>query len=171
MPSISEQELEKALLECAAEPIHQIGSIQPHGALLVLSADSGRIVLQCSDNLDNFIDLPADGALGKRLVELLGDTAARQVERLIQTAKIHHTAKGMLSFEKKLFRPALQAHVYVSKELFALEMFIVKGPYQEARLAELYLEMQQTLKIRLSCVWVIMISLSEKQVRLSARMD
>ena len=76
MNNINKEGLEQALQTCATEPIHQIGTIQPHGAELVLSADSQRTVLQASANINQFMDLPAGGALGKPLVELIGEASA-----------------------------------------------------------------------------------------------
>ncbi|MEI6335280.1 MAG: hypothetical protein WCS87_12015, partial [Methylococcaceae bacterium] len=97
MNNITKEGLEQALQICAAEPIHQIGNIQPHGAALVLSADSLRTVLQASANIDRFMDLPAGGALGKTLVELMGTASALQVEQLLENAQAHKTATGLVN--------------------------------------------------------------------------
>ena len=43
--------LEQALAACASEPIHQLGSIQPHGALVVFNTDERHTILQVSANL------------------------------------------------------------------------------------------------------------------------
>ena len=78
MNHLIQQALKQAIQVCAGEPIHQIGNIQPHGALLVLSTDHLRTVLQASTKIDCFIDLPAQGALGNSLVELIGVSSALQ---------------------------------------------------------------------------------------------
>ena len=82
MSSFSPQELELALRECAAEPIHQIGKIQPNGVLLVLSKDSPHTVFQASDNLANFLSLSVSDVIGKSLASLLGEPATLQIEQL-----------------------------------------------------------------------------------------
>jgi len=48
MNKMNQKGFEQALNECASVPIHQIGSIQPHGAVKVLGADEQRTVLQAS---------------------------------------------------------------------------------------------------------------------------
>lgn len=48
--------MELDLTECDREPIHIPGSIQPHGALLVLAPD--RTLLQASANAESFLGRP-----------------------------------------------------------------------------------------------------------------
>jgi len=97
MNNITKEDLVQALQVCAAEPIHQIGNIQPHGAALVFSADSLRTVLQASANIDQFIDLPTEGALGKPISQLLGAASALQIEQLLEKAQAYKTATGLVS--------------------------------------------------------------------------
>lgn len=63
------------LSNCEREQIHLAGSIQPHGALLVVDEATFGIV-QASANVAAFLDLPAP-PLGQRLDELPGDLAER----------------------------------------------------------------------------------------------
>jgi PAS domain S-box-containing protein len=51
------------LSECAREPIHAPGSIQPHGVLLVVDRSSGLIV-QASDNAGDVLGLPLEHLFG-----------------------------------------------------------------------------------------------------------
>jgi light-regulated signal transduction histidine kinase (bacteriophytochrome) len=60
---------------CAREPIHIPGSIQPHGVLLVLGEPELRI-LQVSENSEELLGAPAAAALGRSLIELWGDRVA-----------------------------------------------------------------------------------------------
>jgi len=62
---------------CAREPIRTPGSIQPHGFLLTLSA-TGEI-LQASTNIDHWLGLAADTAIGRPLAALLGDATAERL--------------------------------------------------------------------------------------------
>ena len=63
------------LSNCEREQIHLAGSIQPHGALLVVS-EPDQVVVQASENAAAFLGL--EGALlGRNLVELPGDLAQR----------------------------------------------------------------------------------------------
>jgi PAS domain S-box-containing protein len=63
------------LSNCEREEIHLAGSIQPHGALLVVR-ESDRLVVQASENAPAFLGL-ARGVLGRRLDDIEGDLAER----------------------------------------------------------------------------------------------
>ncbi|GLV55374.1 histidine kinase [Dictyobacter sp. S3.2.2.5] len=58
------------LQDCAREPIHIPGAIQPHGVMLILDSHSYRI-LQVSSNSREVIGRAADALLGESLEELL----------------------------------------------------------------------------------------------------
>ncbi|MFM0593098.1 ATP-binding protein [Paraburkholderia dilworthii] len=66
---------------CAREPIHIPGGIQPHGFLFSLAADG--TVLQVSANIAAITGMPPERALGAPAAQLVGDAwAARIVEAL-----------------------------------------------------------------------------------------
>ncbi len=71
MPAFGQADLSN----CEREQIHLAGSIQPHGALLVVS-DPDHLVIQASANAGDFLGLGYD-VLGKSLSELSGGLAAR----------------------------------------------------------------------------------------------
>ena len=56
---------------CDREPIHYIGSIQPHGALLAADAAT-RDVVFASENIHDFIGLDVDGVLARPLADVIG---------------------------------------------------------------------------------------------------
>ncbi len=145
MSTFSQEEIEQALQKCAAEPIHQIGQIQPHGAMLVLSSDKHRTVLQASENLADFIDLPVDGVYGKPLTELIGDNKADQIEQLIKNASDNNTATGVVSITQQQEKMNLQARVFVTDKLFVLELIREDDKYQEKFLSDLLLTLQRSL--------------------------
>lgn len=66
---------EADLSNCEREQIHLADSIQPHGALLVVS-EPDHVVVQASANAAGFLNLRA-GVLGRRLAEVEGDLALR----------------------------------------------------------------------------------------------
>ncbi len=68
------------LSNCERELIHLAGSIQPHGALLVLRERDGLLV-QASANVDQLLGLPAERLCMQPLSVLGGDLAA-QVQQL-----------------------------------------------------------------------------------------
>ena len=137
-------EFELALQQCATEPIHQLGNIQPHGAVLVVNSESQRRVLQVSQNLGEFVDVPADVSCGKPLAELLGETAKIQVEKLIQIAEKRNTATGVISVIHKNAHHDLPTHLYVSGEMFVIEIAHDEFLHQEEQLAQLLLNFNQS---------------------------
>ena len=68
------------LSNCEREQIHLAGSIQPHGALLMVR-ESDRIVVQASDNADRFLQLD-DSVLDRPLDRIAGNLSARIVPHL-----------------------------------------------------------------------------------------
>lgn len=63
-PSTNEA-FEQALRDCAAEPIHLIGQVQPHAALLSFESDGGQRVMQASSNLAAILGRDASEVLGR----------------------------------------------------------------------------------------------------------
>src|SRR5450830_907271 len=100
MKSMDKASYEMALQHCANEPIHQIGSIQPHGAVLVLSADFPRIVLQSSANLSAIIGISTEIANGSAIAQVLGEKAAIAIEQLILEAKEHQTVTANINLKQ-----------------------------------------------------------------------
>lgn len=64
------------LTNCERELIHLAGSVQPHGALLVLR-ETDLLVQQCSANVDRLLGVPAESLLQRPLAALGGDVAER----------------------------------------------------------------------------------------------
>ena len=84
---LSEQELRDALELCAQEPIHIPGSIQPHGAMLVVD-EKTKTVQQASENIAAFLKLSVDQVLGKPLDTLFGDENTEQLISSMQRAPL-----------------------------------------------------------------------------------
>lgn len=59
------------LSNCDKEPIHLVGKIQPHGAIIVAAKDTRKIE-QASVNAGNFIDMQTGRLLGANLDDVLG---------------------------------------------------------------------------------------------------
>lgn len=75
------------LANCAREPIHLPGSIQPHGVLIVLTAGD-HTVAQASENVGELLGVPVGELLGCPLSRLLGADAAAQLETELTRAPI-----------------------------------------------------------------------------------
>ncbi|MDY6984134.1 MAG: histidine kinase dimerization/phospho-acceptor domain-containing protein, partial [Pseudomonadota bacterium] len=61
--------------ECAREPIHIPGSIQPHGFLVVFNPRTG-VIGNCSENVLAFLARAPDEVLGKTLADVFGHANA-----------------------------------------------------------------------------------------------
>lgn len=75
---------------CAREPIHIPGSVQPRGVLLVVRED-GAVVLQSSANVEQVLGRPLDAVLGRPLPDVLGADAARVVLEQLASVPDHRT--------------------------------------------------------------------------------
>jgi two-component system, chemotaxis family, sensor kinase Cph1 len=81
--SVSEQnthDMARALADCAREPIHIPGGIQPHGFLLCVAADG--LVTQASANVASLAQKPLGDVLGKPLSAVLGNAATLAIQAL-----------------------------------------------------------------------------------------
>jgi len=106
---------EADLSNCERELIHLPGSIQPHGALLVLDHDGDR-VLQASANTGSLLGIPAEALVGEGL-EALGGSLPQRVRQLIEQGvrdvplPLHGTVEspsgGRLGVEGMLHRNAI----------------------------------------------------------------
>ena len=72
------------LSRCADEPIRTPGSIQPHGFMLTLSP-TALVVQQASSNLESWIGIPAQQAIGRPLAQVVGETAAARIAAEIES--------------------------------------------------------------------------------------
>ncbi|ESQ82433.1 hypothetical protein AEAC466_17585 [Asticcacaulis sp. AC466] len=80
---LSETELEDALKECAREPIHIPGSIQPYGMLFVLEGDDHRVI-QVSNNVQTWLpQTTVEDVLNRRLADIIGQEQAEQIHDVI----------------------------------------------------------------------------------------
>lgn len=68
---LTDPELKQALEECAREPIHIPGSIQPHGVLLAVATVSREITF-ASANADALFGIAPEKLLGRSVDELFG---------------------------------------------------------------------------------------------------
>lgn len=61
--AMSTEEVLEASARCDEEPIQWVGSIQGHGALLVVEVES-RCITHASTNLDAWLDRSAESVIG-----------------------------------------------------------------------------------------------------------
>ncbi len=100
---LSEQELEAALQECAREPIHIPGSIQPYGILFVLRGKDHR-VLQVSENVGTFLPQKSvQSVLTRTLDEILGKEQADQIRRIVVERRLMPIQSTMVKIDDTWF--------------------------------------------------------------------
>jgi chemotaxis family two-component system sensor kinase Cph1 len=100
---------EADLLNCEREQIHLAGSIQPHGALLLVR-ERDNVVVQVSENAAAFLGL--DGPIiGKSLEEIPGDLAERlrphfsdPLHEIVRGIRCH-AGRGRRTFDCLIHRP------------------------------------------------------------------
>lgn len=137
--------LEQALQRCANEEIHQIGLIQPHGALLVVSPEPNHTILQLSENLGEFLDLSAEKTDGKPLAAILGQPAYIRIEQLIQQALSGIPSFDFIRVEHQQKMITLQVRAFPANEAVGLELTHETDTHQHKHIASLLSPMQQKL--------------------------
>lgn len=73
-------DLQRAYAECEREPIHLIGSVQPHGVLIVYQRDTRRVVAASANGSVLF---GVDPLLDRRIEELLDPAALSAVDTVV----------------------------------------------------------------------------------------
>ncbi len=96
------------LANCAREPIHTPGAVQPHGAVLVIDAHSGAVI-QTSAHARTVMGLAPEDILGLHLSELCGEVAARE----LHARAVHQTGTALRPMRIDIAGVPLDAHAYV----------------------------------------------------------
>ncbi len=146
MNEISPEAFDLALAACAAEPIHQLGAIQPHGAVVVFNTDEEHTIVQVSANLEQFLDCCAEAALGQTLYNCLGSAAAHKIEALLKQPNTEPSTSTLLPITRQQQCLDLNARLYPAKHYWILELTDIT-PSTEP-LAERLLSLQQSLTFK-----------------------
>ncbi|HEY6894438.1 MAG TPA: phytochrome, partial [Rhodanobacteraceae bacterium] len=80
--------------ECAREPIHIPGAIQPHGLLLIVDAANGRVV-QASANAAGWLGRPIESILGTPWHDLVDVAPPPAGERPLEVAHLDARLRGV----------------------------------------------------------------------------
>src|SRR5574343_868443 len=139
------KEFERALAACASEPIHQIGHVQPHGGLIAFSSNAPYRIHQVSANIGEFVGVDAPKLLTKNLASLFEPSALSRIEALISTLSEQPTASGKLPPAMGSAGRPLLLHLYRAGDSLVLEVEHDQAQNEQARLAELLLQTQQTM--------------------------
>jgi light-regulated signal transduction histidine kinase (bacteriophytochrome)/CheY-like chemotaxis protein len=118
-PSVSD--FDRALRECASEPIHLIPSIQPHAALLVISESHPFPILQVTENISEAFGVQPDCLLGANLADCLASEVVEKLEQVIEKTQMQKT---VFDYLPSLLSPneILLLHAYRSSESVVIEL-------------------------------------------------
>ncbi len=92
-PALSDDELRTAIDQCAAEPIHIPGTVQPFGCLVAIDPKSGT-VQYASENCEEFLGMSCEALLGQDFQEVMGRDVSHDVQNSISLSIAQDTAKA-----------------------------------------------------------------------------
>lgn len=80
------------LVSCESEPIHEIGAIQPQGALIAVDTATG-MVTHASENLPRYMAVTAEQALDRSVADLIGEKGFEDIARCAVEPRIPHVSQ------------------------------------------------------------------------------
>jgi light-regulated signal transduction histidine kinase (bacteriophytochrome) len=131
------------LSNCDLEPIHIPGSIQPHGAMLVVDPASATVTF-VSDNIQDYIGVNGQ-IVGASLSDILGGPVAHDVANAAARAGDSHVASVLLKarIERSLQPTDVTVHRHEGR------MFVELEPSASSLDAELALSLTQSMVRRI----------------------
>lgn len=143
-PPIQNASLEEALRNCASEPIHLIGSIQPSGVLLAVEPDGLFIVRVASKNLFSLFSVDPADAIGKPLQTLVGSDLLEWLKTLVDLKVWTGAHVGVLSLNRngKVHKHDMQ--VFMSGGLLVIEVE-EEQPYSGDVFQDLFIPIRDAL--------------------------
>lgn len=148
MNNINQEDFNSALAACAAEPIHQLGAIQPHGTVLVFAMDEKHTIVQVSTNLEQFLDCSAEAALGQALYDLIGWAAAPSLEPILLQPKTEPSTSLLLPITSLQQTVDLNVLIYATQHYWVLELYAEDILLDTKPLADQLMSLQQSLTVK-----------------------
>jgi len=113
-----------AKLVCSQEPIHIPGTIQPHGALLVIEPSRDWTVVAASCNAAELLPafLPAGGIIGRSTGSILGSRFAEAVQSRFQDGKLRGESPWQSTFGSTGDAPLCNMTVHSHAGLVLVEL-------------------------------------------------
>lgn len=142
---------EDVLPRCATDPIHLIGSIQPHGALFAIDTETSLCCI--ASNTENFTGIPAEEMLGTSLFDHFSPSSRHALLAIMDAAQKNHSVMLPTIVETIHEHQRVDVTCYPSDDLLifeiehAAEMSIDMLTYVEhaARRLETYTDVQGLL--------------------------
>lgn len=121
------------LTNCDREPIHIPGSIQPHGAIIVLDPSSYEIVY-VSANVGESLDVQPDALIGQTLNAAVGDRLTHDVRNALARAATGQRISAILRADVGPDRPAVDilVHEHMGRLFLELEK---SAPLEDTEIA------------------------------------
>ena len=116
------QALKDAIDTCAQEPIHIPGTIQPHGAFMVVNPDTYTIE-QVSENCEDILSLTAQEIIGKSADKIIGDKNHKLYLRMLkESRRQNHPQSETITISVKNHASEFDLIVHVSSGKVILEL-------------------------------------------------
>ncbi|MFB2897689.1 ATP-binding protein [Aerosakkonemataceae cyanobacterium BLCC-F50] len=109
------------LTNCELQAIHTPGYIQPHGVLLTLQ-EPDLIILQASQNTDEFLGIPAESLINHSLGQFLNQAQLNQLQEYIATGNIDIYNPLNLSIKTVDSHKEVECIIHRSEGVLILEM-------------------------------------------------
>ena len=120
---LSETQLKQALDGCSNEPIHIPGSIQPYGVLFVIDPKD-QTILQASDNLETWLGVKTNDALGRPLAAVIGEDQAALIHHIVVKRELQPLQSSVVKVGDKVF----DAVAHLADGYIVVELEIVDDP-------------------------------------------
>lgn len=130
---LTEKELEDALETCAREPIHIPNRIQPHGCLIVASANTDEIV-QVSKNAEVFIGIPFKDLIGQKLEKILGKRDLNRINEIARKYELQPLKSASVIISDREYDAVV--HYMDDFKIVELEIFEEKNNINDHRIYE-----------------------------------
>jgi two-component system, chemotaxis family, sensor kinase Cph1 len=101
------------------EPIHQIGSIQPHGFLLAL--EKSDLTIQHSANTELLLGILPEELIAKKLEEIIGSARCRQISEAVRADNLKPICPLTINPKGRTSKQTFQATLHWSDQLLILE--------------------------------------------------
>jgi light-regulated signal transduction histidine kinase (bacteriophytochrome) len=118
------------LTNCDREPIHLLGGIQPIGLLLALSPE--WVVARASANLESFIGVGAEAALGRRVEELISVDAIHTIKNRFALLNGEDAVERIFNIHLLDDRPSFDVALHISGDQFVIEAEPADGQHGDA---------------------------------------
>ena len=107
------------LTNCDREPIHVLGTIQPFGFLITVSSD--WLVSRVSANIEAFLGIPPEAALGGAIDKLLSASAVHTLRNATMRLQSPDAVERLFNLQLRTDGPAFDIAIHFSERSVVIE--------------------------------------------------